>query len=217
MKVGSSISTISTVFGALSLLATALPANAINFVGTSSGGTIGASGNSDFTLSFTSPNTGTINSVTLLISSLTAADLGTVELFLSSPNNNQLQLLGLGSNTGTTYTSVIFDDLVSTVIFNAPADPTGSFQPEGGLGSFVTANFATLNDFTAESLGTGNRSWKLSVFNSDPTNSVSLGNVTLNVDATPVPFEFDGSAGMAIVGGAFVLNRWHKKRKSSVK
>jgi hypothetical protein len=35
--------------------------------------------------------------------------------------------------------------------------------------------------------------------------------------ATAVPFEFDGSAGMAIVGGVFVLNRWYKKRKSSVK
>jgi len=30
-----------------------------------------------------------------------------------------------------------------------------------------------------------------------------------------VPFEFEGTAGMLIVGGAFALKRWYKKRKNS--
>jgi hypothetical protein len=37
------------------------------------------------------------------------------------------------------------------------------------------------------------------------------------LDATPVPFEFEGSAGMLVVGGIFGLRHWYKKRKLSNK
>ena len=43
----------------------------------------------------------------------------------------------------------------------------------------------------------------------------TLNNAILNVNATVVPFEFDGSAGIAIVGGIVAFRHWYKKRKNS--
>lgn len=121
------------------------------------------------------------------------------------------------SLSGANLTNTTFIDGATKII----SDPTvsapfpGSFAPEANTFTNLTFPFTALlfsdfNDGTSPAT-----TWTLSFF--DPTNSNvgTLNSATL--DITPVPFEFDGTAGVAILGGSFALRRWYKKRKESIK
>jgi hypothetical protein len=214
----SALTKASATLGAIALLTTALPANAINFTASSSGTTtINAGGSGQINVTFDAGLTPLIvDGVTFNFSSVTTSlggDFGELTFSLTSPTTKRLVLLGAGTAVGfNQFTNVTFSDNATFNVsdFTQPTLVNATVLADGS-GSSTIGNFAGFNsDITF-----GNQTWILSVDNGSATDNVTFGSVTLNVSA--VPFEFDGSAGMAIVGGAFVLNRWYKKRKSSDK
>ena len=131
---------------------------------------------------------------------------------LVNPTGKTLVLLGSGGAADfTQFANVTFADsgVDNISALTPPTLLNTTVLPDAGGGGLNLADFAGFNS----DIISGNQTWQLIVNNSSLTDNVTFDPVTLNVSA--VPFEFDGSAGMAIVGGAFVLNRWYKKRKSS--
>ena len=212
------LTTTGFIFGSLMALTATLPAQALDFNINNAGGNIAAQdsvtsapGVSDFTFNFS--GTGyTTNNVTLSIGSLVTGgtdDLSQLELFLSSPAGANQKTLTLSSFSllGTQMTSTVFSDAGSS-IGSGSAPYTGTFQPAGGFGSYFNGS-GTFTSFSEAFAGIDPvGDWTLSIY-SDNVNVSALGNVTLTVQAD-VPFDFDSTIGLLVLGGFWGMRKWSK-------
>jgi hypothetical protein len=208
----------------LATLLTPLPAHSLTFVGTDAGGTIPVTP-SAATFNLTINNTSTqfisVTNVTLDVASLVAgADLSDIELYLSSPGGTIiLTLKDSLSNFGlTTYTNVTFTDAGAATIDTAPMDPvTGSYQPEGTGGTYLTSTITNFAGFNGLGLSPGNNTWVVTAFNSDSINSATIGQLDLTVTGIEVPFEVNGALGLLVLGGCLTGHQWLKHHKFRLK
>jgi len=208
------LTTTGFIFGSLMALTATLPAQALDFNINNAGGNIAAQdpafapGVSDFTFNF-SGNGYTTNNVTLSIGSLVTDDLSQLELFLSSPAGANQKTLTLSSFSlfGTQMTSTVFSDAGSS-IGSGSAPYTSAFQPAGGGGAYFN-NGGTFTSFSEAFAGIDPvGDWTLSIY-SDNVNVGTLGNVTLTVQAD-VPFDFDSTIGLLVLGGFWGMRKWSK-------
>jgi hypothetical protein len=84
--------------------------------------------------------------------------------------------------------------LTSPTGFSIGISSTGGYSLDSGTGSGLFFNDNTIGGL-----------------------DFARGGTLLATPATAVPFEFDASAGILTMGGAFALRRWYKKRKESSK
>jgi subtilisin-like proprotein convertase family protein len=75
------------------------------------------------------------------------------------------------------------------------------------------ASFQSLNAFVGQSL---NDTWTLNVQDTANADTGSFTQFSFNAtEATPVPFEFEGTGGLMVVGGVWLLRRHLKKKKET--
>jgi hypothetical protein len=180
---------------------------------TNPGGTVNAnSGVINPTFLVTAPAGDRISDVTVNVSSLQlvannfSSGLSPFELYLRSPTGLALRLTLAESTEGSFFTNTTFSD--AGVLLSSGASPyTGTFKPEGTIGN-ISANITSFAGFNNNLPG---GTWGLTVFNTDPTNNATLGTVTLNIQTTPVPFEFSPLGGLVLLGGIFAVKRQFKK------
>ncbi len=161
----------------------------------------------EFTFNVTGVTTSSSYSYSLTIN-LTHASLAELEGYLI--NNTSGRTLNL-------FSSLSASNLVSTtfidsqpLISSASAPYTGNFAPEDN--AFVESPSLVANTFSDFNDGTNpNTTWTLRFYDSFNGNTGNLNNATF--DITPVPFEFDASAGILILASSLALRHWHKKRK----
>ncbi len=184
-------------------------ANAIGFSFTSTPISINASSNT-----FTA--TATAGTPTQLTLNLTSSDLSGLEIFLTSPLGNTLGLVTALNNAGSTTISPTFSDSGSITIDTDTTNPyNGIYRPYNALDPVFFTTTPTVFSFAGFGIeGSGNYTLTVNNLNGGtPTGTLTI--ASLDVTPTAVPFEFDGSAGIAIVGGAVAFRHWYKKRKKS--
>jgi hypothetical protein len=143
---------------------------------------------------------------------LTHADLSELEGYLV--NNTSGRTLNLFATlSGSNLVNTTFID-GQPIISSGTASYTSifGFAPENNgfieTPSLVATTFSDFNDGTSP-----NTTWTLRFYDSANLNVGNLTSATLDVNPTAVPFEFDGTTGMLVVGGVFALKHWYKKRK----
>lgn len=166
----------------------------------------------DFTFVVSGVNPAQTSSVSLNLN-LTNANLSQLEGYLFSPTNQRLNLFAFA--LGTTFANTNFID--SGAALGTGSDPyTGNFAADG-FDNIELANttpvsittFAGFNGFNP------NGTWTLRIYDTITGTTGTLGSSTLDIQS--VPFEFEGTGGMLLLGGAFMAKRWYKKRKESSK
>jgi subtilisin-like proprotein convertase family protein len=130
----------------------------------------------------------------------------TVQLFA-----NDVSFTGeAGANLSGNYTFA-----TSGANWNAQGDPgLDTDDPTNIVPSATTyASFQSLSAFNGQSL---NDNWTLNVQDLTPGDTGSFTQFSFNVnEATPVPFEFEGTGGLMGVGGVWLLRRHLKKKKET--
>jgi hypothetical protein len=216
-----------------SILAIANPADAINLVGNNT--TTGSP-------SFTNISTITQRAVgfTLPIGSNYTLDNIVVRLANYRPdgtgNDNDFPLLQIYADSAKTSTDPNGATLQS-VSFGRPdsaANPATAFTftPTSTFTFLADTRYWLLVDVTA-----GNFRWVTTSPNTTPTSDIGVTNIAYSVStnngvnytsgnassgfvinataATPVPFDFDPSLGVAVLGGGWLLRKHLKKKKST--
>lgn len=167
------------------------------------------------TNTFTTTPTTIAATPTSLTLNLTHSNLSDLEVYLTSSSGKILALAATLQPISATINPTFSD----SGAFNIDTDPdlySGTYRPynlsDSSIGFLsTTPTVFSFADFGLEDAGT---TYTLSIIdNNSATNTGSLNSATLN--ATPVPFDFDGSAGIAIVGVAVAFRYWQKKRKKS--
>lgn len=187
------------------LLAFPTQSSAISFTG----GSGAAAGNNNYgfgslTIPAGSDVIQTLNSVTILgLSHVRYSDL---TIYIERSGGSQITYLtqsgfsnpGVTVDSGNTYTFVPTGGLSWTTASNPV--PTGNYSSSDG-------SFAPFDNTAAA--GTYN----LVVFNNAANGTASF--TGFNIDVTLVPFEFEASAGVAILGGAWLLRKKLLNKKRS--
>jgi subtilisin-like proprotein convertase family protein len=90
----------------------------------------------------------------------------------------------------------------------------GTEDPTNIVPSATTyASLQSLSAFNGQSL---NGTWTLNVQDTSASDTGSFTQFSFNVtEATPVPFEFEGTGGLMVVGGVWLLRRHLKKKKET--
>jgi len=114
----------------------------------------------------------------------------------------------------TTFTNANITTTPSTVLAIISGSGTGinfsNTSPTGDGGSSGSIDFINgLNDLTFEPPGFGGN---LNLYQASANSSNYLGNYT-NPAPTPVPFEFEPTGAVVILGGLCGLKRWAKKKR----
>jgi hypothetical protein len=161
----------------------------------------------EFTFNVTGVTTSAGYSYSLTIN-LTHANLTELEGYLI--NNTSGRTLNLFSTlSGSNLVSTTFID-GQPLISSGSAPYTGNFAPENNAfvesPTVVATTFSDFNDSTNP-----NTTWTLRFYDSFNGNVGNLNNATF--DITPVPFEFDGSVGILLVGVSLAVSHWQKKCK----
>ncbi|MEI6330224.1 MAG: hypothetical protein WCP16_13390 [Pseudanabaena sp. ELA645] len=128
----------------------------------------------------------------------------TVQLFATSVAPDNAVFTASGANLSGNYTFA-----TSGANWYAQGTDDNSIVPS------VTpyASLQSLNTFVGQSL---NDTWTLNVQDRDGTIVGSFTQFSFNVtEATPVPFEFEGTGGLMVVGGVWLLRRHLKKKKET--
>jgi hypothetical protein len=191
-----------TLSGAIATgLMTSLPASALIFSNNVVNGTINNSGGTTFNISVSNISAPSVFS--LNIGSISSSGLSGLDIYLQSPGNNQILLLGTGFQDGA-FTNVTFRNS-GAAIGNAPynniflAPQTTANDPAG------IANINSFSEFTPV-----NGTWSLFINSSNLSGSGSISSI--NLDVTPVPFEFSPALGVVGLGAVWAFKQAQKKK-----
>jgi subtilisin-like proprotein convertase family protein len=124
----------------------------------------------------------------------------TVQLFATGVAPDNATFTTAGSDLGGNYT---FANTGAN--WYTQTNPVSSVTPYASLQS--------LNAFVGQSL---NDTWRLNVQDRDSFSTGSFTEFSFNVnEPTAVPFEFEGTGGLMVVGGVWLLRRHLKKKKET--
>jgi hypothetical protein len=222
---------VTTLF--VGILAISNPADAISLIGNSPSGGFGGlsrtiNSNFQYAVGFTLPSGSdyTLNSITLRLANYqSGADTPLLQIYADSAKNSTDP-----NSAGVALQSVLFDKPNSSSNSGSPF----TFNPQSTFTFLDDTRYWLLVDVTS-----GNFSWSqnpsgdanptgisgitdIGYQGSDNNGGTYSANSTLsafNIDvtevATPVPFDFDPSFGVAVLGGGWLLRKHLKKKKST--
>jgi len=202
-----------TTIAAISYSAIAAPAHAISFSSTTGAlndSPDGTATETNFTFTVSGVATGAPGyTYSLTINGLTHANLSELEAYLirggTTPKTLNLFSLFNPPLFGADLTNTTFID-TGAALSTGAAPYTGNFAPENSS-SIVTPDITNFNGFGTDD---PNTEWTLRFYDSVNGNVGDLTGATL--DITPVPFEFEGSAGILTIGAILGINKWRKNR-----